>query len=91
MIGLGVGATAGVGLIAFIIYKEVTRRRSQCLQLQTSPLCQATDITDRDALLLEPLNAQGRMAQQDNCCLEYETQCCLTTKQRAVGYKPSLM
>ncbi|XP_062324049.1 regulator of microtubule dynamics protein 3 isoform X2 [Osmerus eperlanus] len=64
MIGLGVGATAGVGLIAFIIYKEVTRRRSQCLQLQTSPLCQATDITDPDALLLEPLNAQEAAAQQ---------------------------
>ncbi|XP_067097584.1 regulator of microtubule dynamics protein 3 [Osmerus mordax] len=63
MIGLGVGATAGVGLIAFIIYKEVTRRRSQCLQLQTSPLCQATDITDPDALL-EPLNAQEAAAQQ---------------------------
>ncbi|XP_010880621.1 regulator of microtubule dynamics protein 3 [Esox lucius] len=36
MIGLCIGATAGVGLVTFIIYKEVSRRRSKTLVLQTN-------------------------------------------------------
>lgn len=63
MIGLGVGATAGVGLIAFIIHKEVTRRRSQGMHLEVSPPAQLTDTTDGGALL-EPFSAQEAVAQQ---------------------------
>ena len=39
LVGLAVGATAGLGLIALIIYQEVRRRRSRCQQevLQNAP------------------------------------------------------
>ena len=37
LIGLVVGATAGFGLVAFIIYREIGRRRAQRLVLEARP------------------------------------------------------
>ncbi|XP_040921134.1 regulator of microtubule dynamics protein 3 [Toxotes jaculatrix] len=64
LIGLAVGATAGLGLIAFIIYKEISRRRSQRLVLEARPAPRLFDRTDGAALLLETLDAQEAEAQQ---------------------------
>lgn len=61
MIAVGVGATAGTGLIAFIIYKQVNRRRSQRSPPRLSPPPKRTEITDGGALLLP--HAQEALAQ----------------------------
>lgn len=37
LIGLAVGASAGLGLIAFIIYREIRRRKSQWMVLEARP------------------------------------------------------
>lgn len=63
MIGLGVGATAGVGLITLIIYKEMSRRRSQTLLLQTNPPGYLIDSPDGTPLQMESLE-QEVVAQQ---------------------------
>ncbi|XP_055741052.1 regulator of microtubule dynamics protein 3 [Salvelinus fontinalis] len=63
MIGLGVGATAGVGLITLIIYKEISRRRSQTLLLQTNPPEYLIDSPDGAPLQMESLE-QEVVAQQ---------------------------
>lgn len=58
-IGLAVGATAGLGLIAFIIYKEISKRRCQSLVLEARPAACVFDGADGAALLRETLDAQG--------------------------------
>lgn len=59
LIGLAVGATAGLGLIAFLIYREMSRRKAQ----KAVPLSRdAPPLLDRPngaALLREALDAQG--------------------------------
>ncbi|KAL7388520.1 hypothetical protein ABVT39_015523 [Epinephelus coioides] len=64
LIGLAIGATAGCGLIAFIIYKEICRRRSQRLMQEARPAPRLFDEADEAALLREPLDAQEVEAQQ---------------------------
>ncbi|XP_071384538.1 regulator of microtubule dynamics protein 3 [Centroberyx affinis] len=64
LIGLAVGATAGLGLIAFIIYKEVSRRRSQSLLLEARPATRLSASPDGPALLLESLDDPEAEAQQ---------------------------
>lgn len=61
LIGLAVGATAGLGLIAFIIYKEVSRRRSRRLLLEARPASLLFG-ADGAALLREALDAQGGLS-----------------------------
>ncbi|XP_053192840.1 regulator of microtubule dynamics protein 3 [Scomber japonicus] len=63
-IGLAVGATAGLGLIAFIIYKEISKRRCQSLVLEARPAACVFDGADGAALLRETLDAQEAEAQQ---------------------------
>lgn len=60
LIGLAVGATAGLGLIAIIIYREIRRRESQRMALEARPAPQLFDAEDRAALLLDTHDAQGR-------------------------------
>lgn len=60
LIGLAVGATAGLGLIAIIIYREIRRRESQRMALEARPAPQLFDVEDRAALLLDTHDAQGR-------------------------------
>ncbi|XP_030578180.1 regulator of microtubule dynamics protein 3 isoform X2 [Archocentrus centrarchus] len=60
LIGLAVGATAGLGLIAFIIYREISRRRSQRLVLEARPASRLFLGADGAALL----DAQEMEAQQ---------------------------
>ncbi|KAM6954032.1 regulator of microtubule dynamics protein 3 [Aplochiton taeniatus] len=62
IIGIGIGATASVGLITFIIYKEVVRRRSQRMVLKASNPAQTC--MDGHPPLLEPLDEQEVLAQQ---------------------------
>ncbi|KAM3861009.1 regulator of microtubule dynamics protein 3 [Diretmus argenteus] len=64
LIGLAVGASAGLGLIAFIIYKEMSRRRSQSLLMEAMPAGRLVDSIDGPPLLQEPLDAQEAEAQQ---------------------------
>ncbi|XP_070705331.1 regulator of microtubule dynamics protein 3 [Pempheris klunzingeri] len=64
LIGLAVGATAGLGLIAFIIYREVSKRKSQRLGLEVMPAPRLFDGADGASLLLETLDAQEAEAQQ---------------------------
>ncbi|XP_078130694.1 regulator of microtubule dynamics protein 3 isoform X1 [Sander vitreus] len=64
LIGLAVGATAGCGLIAFIIYKEIVRRRSQRLVLEARPASRLFDGEDKAVLLRDAMDAQEAEAQQ---------------------------
>ncbi|XP_056283980.1 regulator of microtubule dynamics protein 3 [Pseudoliparis swirei] len=58
LIGLALGATAGCGLIALLIYREISRRRSRCLALEARrPVAKL--------LLRETLDAQEVEAQQE--------------------------
>lgn len=62
LVGLAVGATAGLGLIAFLVYRQISRRRSQSLVLETRPATRLFIGEDGGALLGDTLDAQGRLA-----------------------------
>lgn len=64
LIGLAVGATAGFGLIAFIIFREIRRRKSQMvLEAPSAPrLFDGADGADGAAQLRETLDDQGGLA-----------------------------
>ncbi|XP_044025593.1 regulator of microtubule dynamics protein 3 isoform X3 [Siniperca chuatsi] len=64
LIGLAVGATAGLGLIAFLIYREISRRKPQRVVLEAQPAPRLFDGADGAALLRETLDAQEVEAQQ---------------------------
>lgn len=66
LIGLAVGATAGLGLIAFIIYREVRRRKCPALTVEALPvLPQPMDQADGAALMLrEALEEQEAEAEK---------------------------
>ncbi|XP_035534346.1 regulator of microtubule dynamics protein 3 isoform X2 [Morone saxatilis] len=64
LIGLAVGATAGLGLIAFIIYREISRRKSQRVALEARPAPRLFDGADGATLLRDTLDAQEAEAQQ---------------------------
>ncbi|XP_034384145.1 regulator of microtubule dynamics protein 3 [Cyclopterus lumpus] len=54
LIGLAVGATAGCGLIALIIYREISRRRSRCLALEARrPAAEQAAVLTLDAQEVE--------------------------------------
>ncbi|XP_034555693.1 regulator of microtubule dynamics protein 3 [Notolabrus celidotus] len=65
LIGLAVGATAGLGLIAFLIYKEISRRKSQSLVQEARTAPRLLEGVDGAALLLEALDPQEAEAQQE--------------------------
>ncbi|XP_041813995.1 regulator of microtubule dynamics protein 3 [Chelmon rostratus] len=64
LIGLAVGATAGLGLIAFLIFREVRRRKSQTVVLEARPAPRLFDGADGAALLREVLDAEEEETQQ---------------------------
>ncbi|XP_060908637.1 regulator of microtubule dynamics protein 3 [Labrus mixtus] len=64
LIGLAVGATTGLGLIAFLIYREISRRKSQSLVLETRMVPQLLEKVDGAALLQGVLDDQEAEAQQ---------------------------
>ncbi|KAJ8009172.1 hypothetical protein DPEC_G00086140 [Dallia pectoralis] len=64
MIGLCVGATAGVGLFTFIIYKEVTRRRSKTFILQTNAPEYLKDSPNETPHQTGPLDEQKALVRQ---------------------------
>lgn len=59
LIGLAVGATAGLSLIAFIFYREIRKRKSQSVVLEAQTVPRLFDGVDGAALLQETLDAQG--------------------------------
>lgn len=59
LIGLAVGATAGLGLIALIIYREISKRRPQRLVMETRPAPRLLNEADGAVLLRATLDAQG--------------------------------
>ncbi|KAL6095552.1 rmdn3 [Pungitius sinensis] len=63
LVGLAVGATAGCGLIAFMIFREISRRRSRRLVLEARPAPRLGDGSE-EALLRDTLDAQEVEAQQ---------------------------
>ncbi|KAM9782675.1 regulator of microtubule dynamics protein 3 [Neosynchiropus ocellatus] len=63
VVGLAVGAAAGLGLLAFIIYREVRRRRRRQM-LDTGTHTRLFDAADGAALLQDALDAQEAEAQQ---------------------------
>lgn len=71
LIGLAVGATAGLGLIAFIIYREISKRRPQRLVMEPRPAPRLLDQADGAMLLRATLDAQGGLAL---LCLALATQ-----------------
>ncbi|CAI5685547.1 unnamed protein product [Oreochromis niloticus] len=64
LVGLAVGATAGLGLIAFLVYRQISRRRSQSLVLESRPAARLFVGADGGALLGDTLDAQEMEAQQ---------------------------
>ena len=58
LIGLAVGATASLGLIALMIYREVSKRSFQRLVLEARPSRRLFDGAGAE-LLQETLEAQG--------------------------------
>ncbi|XP_005814491.1 regulator of microtubule dynamics protein 3-like [Xiphophorus maculatus] len=64
LIGLAVGATASLGLIGILIYRERSRKRSQRLESRGQPAARLPDQADGAALFQEPLDAQEMEAQQ---------------------------
>ncbi|KAM6992106.1 LOW QUALITY PROTEIN: regulator of microtubule dynamics protein 3 [Tautogolabrus adspersus] len=64
LIGLAVGATAGLGLIAFLIYREISRRKSQSLVLEARTAPRLLEGMDGAALLRVAMDAQEAEAQQ---------------------------
>ncbi|XP_041832048.1 regulator of microtubule dynamics protein 3 [Melanotaenia boesemani] len=63
LIGLTVGATAGLGLVAFIVYREISKRRCQGQVSETQPAPRLFDAGGEPALMREQLDAQEMEAQ----------------------------
>lgn len=63
LIGLAVGATVGLGLIAFIVHREIKRRKYRRMVLEAQPFTRLFDAADGAVLLLETHDAQGRGSQ----------------------------
>lgn len=59
LIGLAVAGTAGLGLIAFIIYREVRRKRSQRVALESGRTSRLLDATEVAAMLRESHDSVG--------------------------------
>ncbi|KAF7658361.1 hypothetical protein LDENG_00013500 [Lucifuga dentata] len=65
LIGLAVGATAGLGLIAFVIYKEITkRRRSQRMRQEVGSYIRLFEESVGPTLVPDRLDGQEAKAQQ---------------------------
>ncbi|XP_041661820.1 regulator of microtubule dynamics protein 3 isoform X2 [Cheilinus undulatus] len=65
LIGLAVGATAGLGLIAFLIYREINRRKCQSMVMEARAAPRLLlEGVDGAANLREALDAQEAEAQQ---------------------------
>ncbi|KAJ4928802.1 hypothetical protein JOQ06_004427 [Pogonophryne albipinna] len=62
LVGLAVAATAGCGLVAYIIYKEISRIRAQRLVLEARPLLDGAG----EAVLLGTLEAQEQQLEVRN-------------------------
>lgn len=60
LIGMAVAGTAGLGLIALIVYREVRRRRSQRVALVTGRTSRLLDTAELAALLRENHDPLGQ-------------------------------
>uniref|UniRef100_A0A3Q0R700 Regulator of microtubule dynamics protein 3 n=1 Tax=Amphilophus citrinellus TaxID=61819 RepID=A0A3Q0R700_AMPCI len=67
LIGLAVGATAGLGLIAFIIYREISRRRSQRLVLEARPALAAVEAVVQGLSPEQQLELRNQLDQVLSC------------------------
>lgn len=59
ILGLAIGATAGLGLVAIIVYREIRRRRCQLLVSETRTTPRLFERVDGAAVLHPPLDEQG--------------------------------
>lgn len=95
LIGLAVGATAGVGLIAFITYREITRRKSQRMVLEARPAPRLFDAADGAALLRETHDAQGEFTLPAWHCHQLVMYVCVFDSERDAWFQlrntPSLL
>uniref|UniRef100_A0A3Q1GTR5 Regulator of microtubule dynamics protein 3 n=1 Tax=Acanthochromis polyacanthus TaxID=80966 RepID=A0A3Q1GTR5_9TELE len=67
LIGLAVGAAAGLGLIAFIIYKEVSKRRSQKLAMEARPALAAVEAVVQGLSPEQQLELRNQLDQVLTC------------------------
>ncbi|KAK7907529.1 hypothetical protein WMY93_016141 [Mugilogobius chulae] len=75
LIGLAVGATAGLGLIAYIIYREVSRRRSPMVVVAAQPVLhngQAGDGEQAALMLRDALDDQQEVEAQQQALAAVE-------------------
>lgn len=56
LLGLAVGATAGLGLIAFVVYRELSRRRNVVSENRSAARLSGSD---GEARFQEPMDANG--------------------------------
>lgn len=68
LIGLAVAGTAGLGLIALIIYREVRRKRSQRVALEAGRTSRLLDTAEVTALLRESHDPLGQGGSCFCCC-----------------------
>lgn len=68
LIGLAVAGTAGLGLIAIIIYREVRRKRSQRVALEAGRTSRLLDTAEVTALLRESHDSLGQGGHYCCCC-----------------------
>uniref|UniRef100_A0A3B4YIC8 Regulator of microtubule dynamics 3 n=1 Tax=Seriola lalandi dorsalis TaxID=1841481 RepID=A0A3B4YIC8_SERLL len=66
-IGLAVGATAGLGLIAFIIYREISKRKSQRLVLEARPALAAVEAVVQGLSPEQQLELRNQLDQVLSC------------------------
>ena len=60
LIGLGIGATAGAGVVGYLIYKEVSRKRNEDVDVPpTSPTTLVASTHDVDGPYTRALEVQG--------------------------------
>uniref|UniRef100_A0A3Q3GLV6 Regulator of microtubule dynamics protein 3 n=1 Tax=Labrus bergylta TaxID=56723 RepID=A0A3Q3GLV6_9LABR len=67
LIGLAVGATAGLGLIAFLIYREISRRKSQSLVLEARMALAAVEAVVQGLSPEQQLELRNQLDQVLNC------------------------
>uniref|UniRef100_A0A1A8DCM0 Regulator of microtubule dynamics protein 3 n=1 Tax=Nothobranchius kadleci TaxID=1051664 RepID=A0A1A8DCM0_NOTKA len=70
LIGLAVGATAGLGLIAFVIYREMSRRRSLLSENRYRPTARLINSPDGAAHVPEPQDVHGDEEEEEEDVVE---------------------
>uniref|UniRef100_G3PF15 Regulator of microtubule dynamics protein 3 n=1 Tax=Gasterosteus aculeatus aculeatus TaxID=481459 RepID=G3PF15_GASAC len=74
LVGLAVGATAGCGLIAFMIFREISRRRSRRLVLEARPALAAVEAVVQGLSPQQQLELRTQLDQVLNCVVSLRSE-----------------